>query len=499
MIKPHSLHKLIVLGGGTSGLVSAMIIARANPHITVEVLESSELGIIGVGEGSTEHWSEFMAGVGLDLDEMLRETDATFKTGIKFVNWNGDGTHYFHSVVSPYNSEFINRVPSFYTYCIANGIEQERMMADNIAWSKFVPNHMGTNQFHFDTFKLNQWLHKKARQFGIKFTDTLIEDVLLDDQGYVTALVDKDGKKHEADFFIDSSGFKRIIISKLGAKWMPVDDHLPMNGAIAFPTGYLEDIPAYTTSTAMSSGWIWNIPTQQRQGNGYVFCDQFITPEQAKLEAEAHLGQEVEVAKTFKFTAGHVDRPMIKNCVAVGLSAIFVEPLEASSIGCSLQQSFVLNNLLANYFVGNSGMEKQYNRILSSVFSNIVDFIQLHYFTKRDDSEFWRWAKNNIVLTDFNKETLDMFKHTMPSLNQFDTPFHMFRNSNWTLVLAGLDMFNKESITKCWLNQPEYARKEIDAYYTKYKFEDSKIAIMTHREQIAEWSKMKSKVFGDNR
>jgi tryptophan halogenase len=482
MKQAHDINKIIVVGGGTAGLVSAIVLRRGNPHINIQVLESSELGIIGVGEGSTEHWREFMENVGIPLEELLQETDATFKTGIKFTNWNGDGKYYFHSVVKPWDSVFINRVPSYYTYTVANELEQETMTSAYIPHSKFVPNWNGVNQFHFDTFKLNKYLHKVANVIGITFTDAIVEKVNLDENGYVESLVDKNNNTYSADFFIDSSGFSKVIMKELGAKWIDYGKYLPMNHAIAFPTGREENINSYTESIAMDAGWRWKIPTQERHGNGYVFCDHFINTDQAIAEVEQALGHKIEVAKDIKFSAGRIDKVMIKNCVAIGLSAVFVEPLEASSIGASLQQVYLLNNLLANWRQGDYSVEKKYNSFMDSMFSNIVDFIQLHYFTKRNDTKFWR--EFEFEVTDFNKETLETFKHSMPSLHYFDTPFNMFRDANWIMVMYGLGMFDIDSIKRCWMNQPEYARKDIEDHFKRWKAEDTRLGLLSHREHI---------------
>ena len=471
--------KIVVLGGGTSGLVAALVLRRTHPELEIEVVESADIGIIGVGEGSTEHWSQFMKLLQIPIEELLRETDATFKVGIKFDNWNGDGKHYFHSVVHPMDSVFVNSVPSYYTYITQAGLDPIKMITDNFLESKFFKGHVSVSQYHFDTFKLNKYLHTACDKLGITFVEAKIADVKLNENGYVTSLVSDDGRTFEGDFFIDSSGFNRVIMKKLGAEWVDYSKYLPMNHAIAFPTPGTDDIKAYTTSTAMSSGWRWNIPTQTRHGNGYVFDDNFITVDQAVAEVEQQLGHSVDIAKDIKFKAGRSNKAMIKNCLAIGLSAVFVEPLEASSIGTSIQQAFMLTNMLKNYFPGSTAVEDRYNSVFTEVCSNIVDYIQLHYFTKRTDSEFWK-AKN-FEITDFNKETLETFKHSMPTYLFFDKPYNLFRWANWTMVMAGLGMFDQESIKRLWESQPKDATGDISRFYDYNKEIDSR-ADIGHRE-----------------
>ena len=244
-----------------------------------------------------------------------------------------------------------------------------------------------------------------------------------------TGLTDKNGKEYEGDFFIDASGFHRIIMSKLGAKWIDCKKYLPMNHAIAFPTEYQEDIDSFTTSHARSAGWTWRIPTQERFGNGYVFCDDYISKEQAHAEVEQIFGRPIEIGRDIKFGAGHVDRPMIKNCAAVGLAAVFVEPLEASSIGSTIQQCFALSTSFQLYEKGNTLLENIHNKQMLKMFSNIIDYIQLHYLNERNDTAFWK--DKPFEITDFNKETLETLKNTPPSLHFFNQPYTMFKQINW--------------------------------------------------------------------
>jgi tryptophan halogenase len=448
------INSVCIVGGGTSGLVAALILRKAWENLNITVIESSQIGIVGVGEGSTEHWKKFISHVDISVFDLIRETGATFKIGIKFTNWHGDGTHYFHSLVEDYcPHDTGNGVPFMWYKMIGENWEPGR--THSIAGQSgrhYEPLHENLSQYHFDTFKLNDFLHKTCRNRNIKIVDATINDVKLDDQGYVTGVVFDNGQSHKDDFFIDCSGFRRVIASKLGVKWIEKNKELPMNAAIAFPTGYTEEIPSWTEATALSSGWAWRIPTQERYGNGYVFCDEFINETQAYDEVSQHyrdnlkITDPLQVGRKFKFTAGHVDKFWIKNCVSIGLSAVFVEPLEASSIGTTIQQCLMLAPSLAFFTRGEEFTAKKYNEMMINVSNNIVDFIQLHYLTQRNDTEFWRWAKDNMKLTEFNREYLPYFKENMTNVYYFNEHFTLFKHLNFMQVMHGLRMFNTEKI-----------------------------------------------------
>lgn len=452
------IQSLTILGGGTSGLVSAMIIKKSFPHINLTLLRSSKIGIIGVGEGSTEHWEHFLGHVGIDVPTLVRETGATFKVGIKFTNWNGDDKSYFHSLTDAYGSlDPSNEMPVSWMRMIA-----EQWDPLDTAWKRTQdslhaePLHATVAQYHFDTHKLNEFLVKECNNRDIKVLDVDIQDVILDNTGNVESLLDTTGTKHTSEFFIDCSGFNRVISSKLGQQWIDCSHQLPMNSAIAFPTARTEDIPSWTEATALSSGWVWRIPTQDRYGNGYVFSDNFINKTQAYDEVSQYyenvLGiKNLEIGKDVKFNAGYVNEFWNKNCMSLGLSAMFVEPLEASSIGSTIQQTFLLVGSLAYYRKdSSSALVKTFNNRMNKVATNIIDFIQIHYVTKRNDSEFWKWCNQNIELTDFNKDTLGTFKQTFVSPSYFAEPMTMFSFLNWLQVMHGLHMFDYASIKSFW-------------------------------------------------
>lgn len=443
------IDSICILGGGTSGLVSALMLRSGYPELKITLIESSNVPIVGVGEGSTEHWKRFMNQAGISVFDIFRETGSTYKIGIKFTNWHGDGTSYFHSLAEHFGAYSPKNGLSFvFEQMISNNVPpEETVYQPSIQGLHSEPLHENFSQYHFDTHKLNLYFHKLCKERSIEIINTEITDVELDENGYVKNLIDTNNKKYSYEFFIDCSGFRRIIGSKLDAKWISKSKELPMNSAIAFPTGYTEDIPSYTESTALSSGWAWRIPTQDRYGNGYVFCDSFINQDQAVDEVLEHykklgITDKIDIGKTFKFDAGYVDRYWIKNCLMVGLSGIFVEPLEASSIGTTIQQIFLLLPVLYMYEKNDTRTPNIYNKNMREMSDNIVDFIQLHYLTERQDTDFWKWLKQDLVLTDFNKENIEYFKSHGVHPHIFTDGMWLFRHLNWIQVMHGLRMFD---------------------------------------------------------
>jgi tryptophan halogenase len=439
------MKNIIVLGGGTAGLISAITIKQTFPEYSVKVIESDSIGIIGVGEGSTEHWRSWSEYCKIDIRDIIRETDGALKKGIKFENWNGDGKSYFHSLQEPFYTpnQPIN-VDAFAKTLIVENIKLEDVLLET-SLINYRAGLFAVNQFHFNTFKLNAYLHKLCSQRNISVIASTIKDVVLTETGDVNYIIGEDDATYTADLFVDSSGFKRIIATKVGAEWVSYKKYLPMNHALAFPTDDITDLKPYTLSRALSSGWNWRISTQGRYGNGYVFDDNFIDATKAHDEVQSFYTEEVKVAKDIKFEAGRVDKFWINNCVSIGLSASFVEPLEASSIGNSILQSFGLCEMLEGWFIDRSVAE-DYNKKFIACFDNIVDFVQLHYMTKRNDTEFWKTLPERMIKTPFIEQNLDLFKRSLPQYYKFGgiNTYTMFNAPNWTQVMAGLELFDKD-------------------------------------------------------
>ena len=421
-------NSIIVLGGGTAGLVSALMLKR-NFNIEVTIIKSNEIGIIGVGEGSTEHWIEFINYCRIDWKELIRETDATVKYGIYFTNgWSKQ--NYYHNVfadrlvtLSQYEYSFLDAVASNKSQISTT----DEYSLKNLVLNKY---EKSPNQFHFNTFKLNQYLLKKCLERNIKIIDDTINEVELDNNGIKNL---KGSRDYNANFYIDCTGFKRLLISKLGAKWKSYSNHLFMNEAIAFPTGDTEEYTPYTEARKMNAGWLWRIPTFGRWGNGYVYNNNLITKDQAVEEVEKQYGHKIEVAKNVKFEPGALDRAWIKNCLAVGLCANFVEPLEASSIGTTIQQMW----LFSHYFLNQKEtFINEYNNKLDIIMKNIRDFILIHYLNEP-----------NLNLPDDLKEKLDRWKERPPIDEEFsDCRYLLFWAKNYVQVLHGMNFWNSNQM-----------------------------------------------------
>ena len=441
------INSLIVLGGGQAGLISALMMRAFMPKLKITIIKSDDIGTIGVGEGSTEHWTLFTQICNINTKELVEQTDATYKLGVKFTNWNGDGKHYFHFLMK---GRHMKEPRQLYEIGVATDyIDGHSAAPDWVENNRFISEipdeHFFINQYHFEATKLNTYLLNLCRRRDINIITDKINDVGLDEQGYIDHLVGD--VTYKADFFIDCSGFKRVMGSKVGIKWVDRGHHLPVNHAIAFPTGYEEDIPAYSECKAMKHGWMWKLPTYNRNGNGYVFGDDFATTDQVIEEVETLWGEKINVARDIKFRAGHSDKYWAKNVVVAGLSGSFVEPLEASSIGSTIQQMLLLGQGLSVWERGSTFLSKKYNNCLSQVIDNIVDFVQLHYITKRTDTEFWR---QDIQLTDFNKEALTIFRKQLPHqlLFGYDNPYFLYNSSNFAQVLTGLEITDRSVVEK---------------------------------------------------
>ena len=437
---------IIVVGGGNAGYVSALILQASFPKKNIKIIQSEDIGIIGVGESSSEHFADFCRYCNIPILTLVLNAKATFKNGVYFEGWSDED--YLHNI-TVYNCAKAsgNHFPYLHKV-VAEGRPNFEMnpkgSLDNQVPLNFFNSldHSPTHQFHFDTQALNKFLRKICEDRNIEIIEDSIESVDINSEdGDITSVNGK--QKYYADFFIDCSGFSRLLLNRaLDVKWKSYSEYLPLDSAIAFATEEMEEYNIYTKSTARDYGWSWQIPIQGRTGNGYVFCEKFINETQAHEEMERVYGKKLDIVKTFKFDPGRMEKAWYKNCYAVGLSQSFVEPLEATAMGSVVQQMFAFIHYYPSYSID------ECNQVVNDIFDNIFDYVQAHYLTKREDTPFWRDIKNTLNITPSLQILLDKWKRRFPQSNDINGKWNMFSAVNYIPILYGLKWFDIETISE---------------------------------------------------
>lgn len=451
--------KFIVLGGGTSGWITALSVHQLFPEAELTVIYSPEKGIVGVGEATTPHFVDFLKEQRIDLTDFVNAVGATFKNGISFQNWNGDQKSYLHPFRESI-SEF--HIPRLFGHTCwdfyLKTLHQRKLLSEEYTYQGVLTSNHKVDvdntdfAFHFDANKCAQYLEEVARKRGVKIIQGEYTGVRQNHDGYVTHLMTDHGE-HECDFVFDCSGFHRALIGGLyGQKWISYGRHLPMKKAITFWRDVDETFTPKTSAIAMSAGWMWQIPLQDRTGCGYVFDSDYIDPDQATHEAQRYYGEEVEVRKVLSFDAGRYENIWVKNCIAVGLSGNFIEPLESTSIWLQLTLLFMLRHFLNNIDKLDDENIKFFNSLIGNDVDEKMEFVYLHYLTKRNDSDFWREFRSR-------NPAPDRINRIMPFISSGDLKFHHLELGNlpsyfalrsYLTVAAGLELLESENNFDCY-------------------------------------------------
>jgi tryptophan halogenase len=459
---------IVVVGGGTAGwLTAALLIKKHSAKHKITILESSKLGIIGVGESTTGLLTDVLVSDLLDTFEtnhsdFFIETGSTLKFANIFKNWTPDGGYY----IGPLDGGFTEKeIPdTMFAYGFTQ-LPKEDLSLTTVTGQMIRNNYSGiTEGYKFkkpmmhalqvDGVLVSKYFKKLClEQSNINYVDNEITDVNLNEQGMIKSLNLQDGSILEGDFFIDCSGFSKILFKKLESKWISYKNNLPVDTAIPFLIKYKEDeYPnPYAVAWAQSSGWMWKSSVMDRTGNGYVFDSNFITVDQAQAEVEQVLGHPIEPIKVLKFDSGRQENAWIKNCIAIGLSYAFLEPMEATSIHSTIVQiktfsDEFLKNTLEDTL--NKGSVNLYNKRISDLTDSLKEFLIMHYMGGRTDSEFWRHITSGATQTDFIKDLLETSKSRLP--NYKDIPEYP-GGANWGLwshVMAGVGVLKKEAVAK---------------------------------------------------
>jgi len=427
----NAIRRIVIVGGGTAGWMAAAPLAQrlAGPGRRCEVtlVESPEIGTIGVGEATLPTIRFYNAALGLDQDDFVAKTRASYKLGIEFKDWGHIGNRFFHGF-GDFGPTLAGLPPHMHWLRLARSFEQ---MPDLENWSmasvmarenKFVPPNKTqpgitdsySYGFHFDAGLYANYLRDYAIARGARRIEGMIVGVEQHPEtGFITALTLRDGQRVEGDLFIDCSGFRGLLIEDaLHAGYEDWSAQLPCNSAQAVPCASVETLTPYTRSSAKDAGWIWRIPLQHRTGNGHVYSNAFTTDAAARDTLLASLdGAALDEPRQLRFVTGRRRKSWVKNCVAMGLAAGFVEPLESTSIHLIETAVGKLLELFPDRDF-RPELAEEFNRVMGARYESVRDFIVLHYkLTARDDSEFWRYCAN-MPIPDSLRHQIDLFRET---------------------------------------------------------------------------------------
>lgn len=442
-----AIRKVVIVGGGTAGWMAAALIAKViGPLVEIELVESDEIGIIGVGEATIPPIQHVNAVLGIDEAEFLRETKASIKLAIRFDDWGAIGESYYHSFGSAGRNLSFCPFHHFWVRARAAGID--------VDYWDFDLNYLAAREgrfakiqgvdpiwnlpyaYHFDSALYGRYLRRYSEALGVVRTEGMVERVHRDgERGDITALTLRSGATVAGDLFIDCSGARGLLIQReLNVGYEDWGHWLPCDRAMAVPSARGQTIDPYTRSTAHAAGWQWRIPLQHRTGNGLVYSSRHLSDDRAAALLLGHLdGAALDEPRIIPFRTGRTRRQWDRNVVAVGLSSGFLEPLESTSI--YLIQSAIVRLL---HFFPHAGIDDRavakYNRQSQTEYETVRDFIILHYHaTRRDDSALWRDLRA-MPVPDRLAAKIALFRRT-GILSQ--DPLDIFMEPSWVQVLIG--------------------------------------------------------------
>ena len=435
------------MGGGSAGWMTAAALAKHTGGLfSIELIESDEIGIVGVGEATIPSILEFNRSLQIDETEFMRATQATYKLAIEFVDWARAGHSYMHPF-GFYGVE-MQGVPfhHFWTRHRAQGgtipheaFSQNTMAARAGRFGRVndrLPLPSLAYAFHFDASLYAAFLRKMSEANGVKRTEGRIVNVQQRAaDGFIESVTLADGRVVAGDFFVDCSGFRGLLIEQtLHAGYEDWSQWLPCNRAMAVPSERVTATTPYTRSTAREAGWQWRIPLQHRTGNGYVYCSEFLTDDEAARLLLSRLdGKALADPRPVRFVTGRRKEVWKKNCVAIGLASGFLEPLESTSIHLILVSITRLLMLFPGDTFDPATIDR-FNALARAEVEEVRDLLVFHYTaTERDDSPFWRHCRA-IERPDALRQRCEMYANNG---NIVLNPMEVFREPSWFAVLTG--------------------------------------------------------------
>lgn len=448
----HPVRNIAIVGGGTAGWMAASVLARALPGsgCTITVIESPDIGTVGVGEATIPPILDLLRFLNINEADFVRHTRSTFKLGIKFNDWYRSGSSYWH----PFGTfgAPVNRRPFFhawhkavadgmaprfndYSLCAALGDAGKFRYPDPAAQS---PAAGLRYALHFDAGLVAKYLRAYAEKLGVTCLPRTVAEATLRADGFIDELLFTDGSRLGADFYLDCSGFRGLLIEQtLKTGYLDWSDNLPCDRAVAVPTELASPRAPYTQASARSAGWRWRIPLQHRAGNGYVYSSAHIGETQALDDLLREVGEKpLAEPRYLRFLAGRRQLFWNRNCVALGLASGFLEPLESTSIHLVMSGLYKLLEHFPDCSFAPATIAS-YNRELIQEMESIRDFIILHYcLTQRDDTPLWSYCRS-MKLPDSLTARIELYRETGRIRAEAR---ELFTDMSWFYIFEGLGL-----------------------------------------------------------
>lgn len=455
------IKRIIIVGGGSAGwLTAGTLAAEFKDGLQISLIESPDIPIIGVGEGTWPSMRETLRRIGLSENTFIRECDASFKQGSKFINWRALGDHfYYHPFSLPEGYFETNSIPYWQTISDKQSFADALCSQESLCEKHLAPKQLATPEYaavtnygyHLDAGKFGQLLKQHCVEIlGVEHISDNVCGIKNTSDGYIASLATEHHGQQHGDLFIDCTGSKGLLLEKhFGVKRINQKHILFNDRALAVQTTYEQedqDIVSATLSTAQTCGWIWDIGLPTRRGVGHVFSSSHTSPEAAEVELKRYLSNSIGPKKAdalsprlLKFEPGHLEEFWHKNAVAIGMSAGFIEPLEASALALVEMSASLLRDDMP---VSKDLMPlaaKRFNEKFSYRWSRILEFLKLHYIlSERRDSQYWIDHQNQTGIPDRLLELLQLWQHQAPSRRDFEQSDEIFPAASYQYVLYGM-------------------------------------------------------------
>lgn len=437
------IKKVVIAGGGTAGWIAAAALSQhLGRLLDITLIESDQIGTVGVGEATIPTHKAFHRLLRIDEQEFMRATRATFKLGIAFEDWGQIGDRYFHSFGQIGKSTWMGDFQHMWQYANEKGLcgalDDYCFELQAAELGRFgLSDKLHINYaYHLDSNLYAKYLRNYSEKRGVQRIEGKIRHVTVQpSNGFIDKLELESGATIEGDLFIDCTGFKGLLINEtLNVDYEDWSDKLPMNSALAVQTSTAKDILPYTRSMAHSAGWQWRIPLQHRTGNGVVYCSDYLSDDEAYARLIKGIeGELINDPKPIRFQTGKRKQTWAKNCIALGLSSGFLEPLESTSI--HLVQIGITRLIKLFPFNGiDTALQKHYNNLTNTELESIRDFLILHYkLNQRTDSDFWQEMAAAKVPESL-QHRMDLYKHNAVA---YQDDSDLFRVDSWNQVMRG--------------------------------------------------------------